>query len=36
MSNYSYIDDAVEIFKSENCPFEIMHCVSTYPCPEKY
>ena len=35
MSNYTHIDDAVEIFKSENCPFEIMHCVSTYPCPEE-
>ena len=25
------IEKAVEIFKSENCPFELMHCVSTYP-----
>ncbi len=22
---------AVEIFRSSNCPFELMHCVSTYP-----
>ena len=35
MSNYIYIDDEVDSFKSENCPFEIMHCVSTYPCPEE-
>ena len=22
---------AVDIFRSSNCPFELMHCVSTYP-----
>jgi N-acetylneuraminate synthase len=25
------IKAAVEIFRSNNCPFELMHCVSTYP-----
>ena len=35
MSNYTIIDDAVKIFKKNNCPFELMHSVSTYPCPEK-
>ena len=25
------IDNVVEIFKNENCKFELMHCVSTYP-----
>lgn len=35
MSEYKHIDSAVEIFKSQNCPFEIMHCVSAYPCPEE-
>lgn len=25
------VDNAVEIFKSENCPFILMHTVSTYP-----
>ena len=35
MSEYKDIDNAVEIFKSQDCPFEIMHCVSTYPCPEE-
>ena len=25
------IDTAVEIFKNFKCPFELMHCVSTYP-----
>ena len=29
------IDTAVEIFKSFNCPFELMHCVSTYPMEPK-
>ena len=31
MSNFSDIDRAVEIFKSYDCPFELMHAVSTYP-----
>lgn len=35
MSEYKDIDKAVEIFRSQDCPFEIMHCVSTYPCPEE-
>ena len=35
MSNYKMIDKAVEIFKKNNCPFELMHSVSTYPCPEE-
>ena len=25
------IDSAVEIFRNFKCPFELMHCVSTYP-----
>ncbi len=29
------IDQAVDIFKSANCPFELMHCISTYPMDEK-
>ena len=35
MSNYSDIDKAVEIFKKNICDFELMHSVSTYPCPEE-
>ena len=35
MSNYSDIDKAVEIFKKNSCEFELMHIVSTYPCPEE-
>ena len=31
MSTAKEIDRAVEIFKAANCPFELMHCVSTYP-----
>lgn len=34
MSTYSEIDEAVEIFKKYECPFELMHCNSTYPMPE--
>jgi len=29
------IDNAVEIFKNANCPFELMHCISTYPMMEE-
>ena len=36
MSTKSDIDNAVKIFKSHKCPFELMHCVSTYPmAPEE-
>ena len=31
MSSEKDIDDAVEIFEKVNCPYELMHCVSTYP-----
>ena len=31
MSSEKDIDTAVSIFKKNNCPFELMHCVSTYP-----
>lgn len=33
MSSYDEIDHAVEIFKKYDCPFELMHCNSTYPMP---
>lgn len=32
MSNMKQIRDAVEVFRSANCPFTIMACTSTYPC----
>lgn len=31
MSTKQDIDNAVKIFKKNNCSFELMHCVSTYP-----
>ncbi len=31
MSTKKNIDTAVKIFKKNNCSFELMHCVSTYP-----
>ena len=31
MSTYEEVDAVVNIFKQYNCPFEIMHCNSTYP-----
>ena len=35
MSNIEMIDKAVNIFKKENCTFELMHCVSTYPMKDE-
>lgn len=31
MSTIQEIDVAVEIFKNKNCPYELMHCNSSYP-----
>jgi N-acetylneuraminate synthase len=31
MCELSDIDKIVEIFKQMDCPFELMHCISTYP-----
>ena len=33
MSTFEEIDHAVEIFKKYQCPYELMHCNSTYPMP---
>jgi len=35
MSIKKEIDRAVEIFREADCPFELMHCVSTYPMIEE-
>jgi N-acetylneuraminate synthase len=35
MSTMEEIDEAVEIFKKMGCPFELMHCNSTYPMPDE-
>ena len=32
MSDLETIDNAVNIFKKNNCKFELMYCVSVYPC----
>lgn len=33
MSTIQNIDKAVKIFREKNCPFELMHSISTYPMP---
>lgn len=35
MSEYKDIQKAVDIFRSANCPFELMHTVSTYPMKDE-
>ena len=35
MSSVAHIDQAVEIFRAANCPFELMHCISTYPMDDE-
>ena len=35
MSSLEEIDKAIEIFKNHNCPFELMHCCSSYPMENK-
>ena len=35
MSSFDQIDEAVKIFQNKKCPFTLMHCVSTYPCPDE-
>lgn len=36
MSNINDIQKAVDIFKSADCPFELMHTVSTYPMKDHH
>ena len=33
MATLIELDEVIDIFKKEKCPFEIMHCNSTYPLP---
>lgn len=33
MSTYEEIDHAVDVFRKYQCPYELMHCNSTYPMP---
>jgi len=35
MSSLEHIDKVVEIFRRANCPFELMHCKSTYPMDDE-
>ena len=35
MSSFDDIDRAVEIFRKNQCPFSLLHCVSTYPSEDK-
>ncbi len=35
MATLEELDDVVKIFQNANCPFELMHCVSTYPMREE-
>jgi N-acetylneuraminate synthase len=35
MTTYNDIQNAIDIFKEENCPFELMHTISTYPMKDE-
>ena len=35
MSDVDQISEVLRIFKDNNCPFELMHCNSTYPMPKE-
>ena len=35
MSSMQMVKEVVEIFQTNHCPFELMHCVSTYPMPDE-
>ena len=35
MSTLDQIEQAVQIFKEAGCPFELMHCISTYPIQDE-
>lgn len=35
MAKLEEIDDVVELFQDAECPFELLHCNSTYPMPEE-
>ncbi len=35
MATWKDIDTAVDIFRNHDCPFVLMHTVSTYPAPEE-
>jgi N-acetylneuraminate synthase len=35
MSTYEDIERTVNIFENNECPYTLMHCVSTYPCKDE-
>ena len=35
MTEFEQIDRAVQIFRESECPFELMHCISTYPMQDE-
>lgn len=35
MSTTGNIQNAIDIFENENCPYTLFHCVSTYPCKDE-
>ena len=35
MSSFEDIENAIQIFKKHQCPFELMHTVSTYPMKDE-
>ena len=35
MTTEDDIMNAIKIFQSENCPFDLMHCISTYPMKDE-
>jgi len=35
MSEYADIEKAINIFQAEDCPFELMHAISTYPMKDE-
>jgi N-acetylneuraminate synthase len=35
MTTEDDITNVIKIFQSENCPFDLMHCISTYPMKDE-
>ena len=35
MSNLNEIERTIKIFKKNRCKFTLLHCVSSYPCPDE-
>ena len=35
MSTRKQIEDAIDVFNENHCPFIALHCVSTYPCKDE-